>query len=281
MSKKHFAIIGHPVGHTILPFIHKRLLELAEIDATYEVFNISPYNLSAAYKTLCKFDGFNVTIPHKYTIISLLDGLSKKATMSASVDTVKNVNGKSIGYTTEPTGFLNALAASDIDLKGKVVIVGAGGVSRTLAFETTLRGCATEIAVRPKNIELASILAGDIRSRAFYPQINTCYIDCIKGPIDLLINATPCGMYPKTDEIPIPLEIIKQCKAVFDAVYIPAETKLLKTANEYGLKSLGGLSMLISQAVETQKIWNSVEFKENDLAELYKDAQKEIERLFT
>ena len=118
MSTKKFAVIGHPIGHTMSPFIHKRLFELAGIEAEYTKLDISPDNLAEEYKnTLSKLDGYNITIPHKQNIISLIDQIDDKAKMYGSVNTVANRNGIATGYTTDPDGFLKALEAAEIPIR--------------------------------------------------------------------------------------------------------------------------------------------------------------------
>ena len=139
MSIKKFAVIGHPIGHTMSPFIHTRLFELSGVDAEYTKLDIAPENLEYEYKnTLSKLDGYNITIPHKQNIIPLINEIDSKAEMYGSVNTVANYNGIAKGYTTDPDGFLKALDASGIVLSGRVLILGCGGVARTMAYEIAL-----------------------------------------------------------------------------------------------------------------------------------------------
>ena len=113
METKKFAVIGHPIGHTMSPFIHTRLFELQGIKAEYTKLDIAPENLEYEFKnTLSRLDGFNITIPHKQAVIPFLDEIDAKAEMYGSVNTVSNKNGISKGYTTDPDGFLKALAAA-------------------------------------------------------------------------------------------------------------------------------------------------------------------------
>jgi hypothetical protein len=115
METKKFAVIGHPIGHTMSPFIHTRLFELQGVKAEYTKLDIAPENLKYEFKnTLSKLDGFNITIPHKQAVIPFLDEIDAKAEMYGSVNTVSNKNGISKGYTTDPDGFLKALDAAGI-----------------------------------------------------------------------------------------------------------------------------------------------------------------------
>lgn len=280
MSKK-YAVIGHPIGHTMSPFIHNRLFELAGIEAEYSVVDVAPENLGDDYKKiLSKLDGFNITIPHKSAIIPYLSGLDKKAEMYGSVNTVDS-NGK--GYTTDPDGFLQALKSNGIPVYGKVVIIGTGGVARTIAFELAKAGADVTIAVRPQSIHKVAALSQEIQEKTVHPSISTCYIERLskyKGEIDLLVNATPVGMYPNVDAMPVGEDIISKSKAVFDVVYNPLETKFVKTAKAMGKKAVGGMDMLIYQAVVSHQIWDGSTYDIKDIEQLCVDTAKEQSKKF-
>ena len=252
MSKKKYAVIGHPIGHTMSPFIHKRLFDLAGIDAEYTALDIAPEALAGEYeRTLKKLDGYNITIPHKQSIIPLLDSLDDKAKMYGSVNTVANAQGKTKGYTTDPDGFIRAIEAAGIKLEGRIMILGCGGVARTMAYEIALRDKPFEFAVRRQSFGL---------------------IDQIIGTVDVLINATPVGMYPNVDDQPIHNCAIGRCGAVYDAIYNPYETALVKRAKANGAKAEGGMSMLVWQAAAAHKIWDGSEYDSRDIEQLCRDA---------
>lgn len=285
MKKKRYAVIGHPIGHTMSPFIHKRLFNLAGIDADYLVLNIAPEELKTRYKDeLCHLDGYNITIPHKTDIIPLIDHLDKKAAMYGSVNTVNNLDGVSKGYTTDPDGFLKALYANNISLKHNVVIIGAGGVARVIAFEAAMAGCAVTIAVRESDLYQVAALAAELRLKVAGASISTCKVcrldNIERSEIDLLINATPVGMYPNNKSCPIGDKIINKSASVFDVVYNPVETVLVKKARANGAKAIGGMSMLVWQAVAAQKIWNGAGFDADEVAEAYADSIREEKKIF-
>jgi shikimate dehydrogenase len=276
MSKK-FAVIGHPIGHTMSPFIHDRLFKLSGIDARYSVIDISPENLERDYnETLKNLDGYNITIPHKQNIIPLLDEIDEKAEMYGSVNTVSNVNGKARGYTTDPDGFLEALKYASIDLNGRVVILGCGGVARTMAYEALLKNAKLEFAVREKSIPKVKELIKEIKSKLNNPDVSFCDINELSGGIDLLVNATPVGMSPNTDNMPVPESVLKNCANVYDAIYNPLKTKLIKTALKNGAKAEGGMSMLVWQAVVSHRHWNNSVYDVKDIEKLCEDAAKEL-----
>lgn len=273
MSKMKYAVIGHPIGHTMSPFIHKRLFDLAGIDAEYTALDIAPDVLATEYeRTLKHLDGYNITIPHKQNIIPLLDLLDDKAKMYGSVNTVANTDGKAKGYTTDPDGFIKAIEAAGIELDGRIMILGCGGVARTMAYEIALRNKPFEFAVRRESVGKAGLLCLDITRKIPDAQVSFGLIDQIIGTVDVLINATPVGMYPNVDEQPIHNCAIGRCGAVYDAIYNPYETALVKRAKANGAKAEGGMSMLVYQAVAAHKIWDGSEYDKNDIEQLCKDA---------
>lgn len=280
MRKKRFVVIGHPILHSMSPFIHDRLFALSGSDAEYSVLDVDSQELPRRIKQLQELDGFNITIPHKTAIIPYLDKLDKKAALYGSVNTVKRDGDALTGYTTDPDGFLMALKAAKIPLKGRVVVLGAGGVSRTIAFEAALAGCQTVIAVRPSGLLKAAQLAGEIFSNVTAAQIETCLIDRLSGNFSLLVNGTPVGMYPSVGAMPVSTALLSRCGAVYDAVYNPDETELVKAARANGSAACGGMSMLVWQAAAAHKIWENAEYRAEDIEELCRDAVMEMNRIF-
>ncbi len=276
MSLKKYAVIGHPMGHTMSPFIHKRLFELSGIEAEYGVFDISPENLESQYAAvLSKLDGFNITIPHKQRIIPLLQRLDQKAKMYGSVNTVAFSENGSCGYTTDPDGFLKALEAEKISHEGRVVILGCGGVARTMAYEAALKNANLSFAVRKEDEEICKALCEEIKN-TLNAEVSFCELNQIEGDIDLLVNATPIGMYPKTEAQPVEDKVLSKTKALFDAVYNPLETQLVKKAKAMGCKAVGGMSMLVWQAVVAHEIWDGSKYDKQDIDKLCLDAAAEL-----
>ena len=277
MSIKKFAVIGHPIGHTMSPFIHKRLFAISGVDAEYTIIDIAPEKLAEEYKnTLVKLDGYNITIPHKQNIIPLIDETDEKAKMYGSVNTVANKNGIAKGYTTDPDGFLKALEASNITLGGRVVILGCGGVARTMAYEVVLKKIPLLFAVRKEDVKIAEYLCNEIRNTVSGAEVSFCLIEELSGDIDVLVNATPLGMYPKIENQPVSDNIINRCANVFDAVYNPLETVLIKKAKANGDNAVGGMSMLVWQAVVSHEKWDGSVYDNDDIAKLCIDAADEL-----
>lgn len=277
MSIKKFAVIGHPIGHTMSPFIHNRLFKLSGIEAEYTKLDIAPENLDDEYKNvLSKLDGYNITIPHKQNIIPLIDEIDEKAKMYGSVNTVANIDGVAKGYTTDPDGFLKALDAAGIVLDGRVVILGCGGVARTMAYEVVLKGLPLLFAVRKEDVEIAKSLCSEIENTVKGAKVSFCLIDELEGDIDVLVNATPLGMFPKVDVQPVSDSVINRCASVFDAVYNPLETVLIKKALANGAKAVGGMSMLVWQAVVAHEKWDGSVYDKDDIAKLCVDSAEEL-----
>lgn len=278
MNIKKYAVIGHPIGHTMSPFIHKRLFALSGINAEYGVIDIAPENLKAEYEsTLKQLDGFNITIPHKQNIIPLIDRIDKKAKMYGSVNTVSIKDGIATGYTTDPDGFLKALEAAKITIGGRVVILGCGGVARTMAYEVVLKGAALTFAVRDEDVEIAKALCSEITNTVKGANVQYCLISQLEGDIDVLINATPLGMYPKTEIQPVSDKVIFRSKSVFDAVYNPLETVLIQKALSNGSRAVGGMAMLVWQAVVAHEKWDNSTYDVKDIEKICIDASKELE----
>ena len=279
MKTKKYAVIGHPIGHTMSPFIHKRLFALSGIDAEYTALDISPESFEAEYRnTLRRLDGYNITIPYKQRIIPLLDGLDEKAEMYSSVNTVHNCGGVSKGYTTDPDGFLKALEAAKIQIDGKIVILGCGGVARTMAYEIALRDKPLCFAVREKSIDKAQTLCNEIMEKVAGAQASYVLADDLSGKIDLLINATPVGMFPHSDEQPVSDSVIAECAAVYDAIYNPLDTVLVQKARSNGAAAEGGMSMLVWQAVVAHEKWDGSRYDKEDIARLCADCAEELLR---
>ncbi len=279
MSKRKFAVIGHPIGHTMSPFIHERLFALAQEEGSYTVLDVAPEEFSTKIKALNELAGYNVTIPNKQVIIPFLDRLDPKAALYGSVNTVRNGAVRE-GFTTDPDGFLKALEANGVTLKEDVVILGCGGVARTFAFEAALAGCELTMAVRPEDQAVCQKLTEELREKVGGVSVNTCLIQELSGDHHLLVNATPVGMYPKTDAVPVPEKVLSHCENVFDAVYNPLATKLVQLARANGSTAIGGMAMLVWQAAVSHEIWDGTVYRNDDINELIEDSAREQAKRF-
>lgn len=282
MSKKHYGVIGHPIGHTLSPFIHTRLLSLSGIDGEYGVFDIAPQELDDRFAdTLSKLDGFNATIPHKQAIMHLLSEKDSTADLYGSVNTVaitRSDDGSvySKGYTTDGIGFEKALENAGIELGGNVTIIGCGGVGRVFANTCLAKGCKLTVLECEAALENAKAFANSANERFGEGAVIVYETKDFDGASDLLVNATPLGMYPKVDACAASDSLISKAGAVFDAVYNPVDTLLVKKARANGVKALSGMTMLVYQAAAAQTIWNGSSFDPKDIEQLAQDCFKEL-----
>lgn len=277
--KKHFAVIGYPLGHTMSPFIHNRLFQLNGIDGEYQAILTHPDELKNTVGKLSKFDGFNITIPHKEALVDLVDELDKTAKIYGAVNTVANKGGKLVGYSTDADGFKAALELEDIPLKGDVLVCGAGGVSRTIATECVRCGLNVTLAVRQSGTERAKKLANDLE-KDFSAKVAVITYDQIEKNYDLLVNGTPVGMYPNENASILNEEQLKHFKYVFDSVYNPEQTCLIKLAQKLNIKAVSGMGMLVMQAAKAQEHWFGVTFEKEDMKQLISDANEQMRRIF-
>ena len=277
--RQRYAVIGHPIGHTMSPFIHKSLFKLQGIEVEYSVFDIHPEKLSDEINgVLDDLQGFNVTIPHKEAIIPFIDSVDESAIKYNAVNCVLRRDGKTFGYSTDAYGFTQALKANNVPLSGRVLVLGAGGAARTLAREASDAGCEVTIAVRQSSLIKAEELKKWLTANG--SKVSICELKDVSGEFDLCVNATPVGMYPHTDAMPLTKEQLKGCKALFDAVYNPEKTLLIKTAESLGIKTVGGMAMLVWQAVKAHEFWYGAQFETSDIEEIITAANREMERIF-
>lgn len=279
---KNYALIGYPLGHSLSPQIHTRLLQLSGVEGGYEKLEIPPEELTGSFEKLSRLSGFNITIPHKVAIMDYCDRLDEGAKRYRSVNCVKNGEEK-VGYNTDVLGFTKSIEMLGASLSGKVLLIGCGGVGRMMAIETALSGGELTIAALESDRPLAEKVMAEIAEMKPDAKVNAVYIDGALSPdnfggempkFDLLINASPVGMYPKTDRMACTPEVLDNVSYVFDAVYNPKVTLLAKTAREKGAKAMTGMAMLVLQAAAAHEIWNNARFEDSDLKKLISDMEE-------
>lgn len=276
MSK--FALIGHPLGHSMSPLIHEKLFALSGIaDAEYSLVDIAPEDIPNSRALIEEHAGMNVTIPHKQAVIALMDELGESALRYNSVNCIKNDSGRLIGYNTDCDGFLRS--AELLPISGNVVILGCGGVGRMMAIETALHGGSLTLAVIPQDVQNAQLLMAEILGKCSGASVKIADISTLDGNYDLLVNATPVGMYPKTDNCAVSDKVIENCLCFFDAIYNPTETMLMKKARAMGKTAVGGSSMLVYQAVSAHEIWYGGQFRAEDISAIIKDVEAAVDSM--
>lgn len=281
MERK-YALLGETLGHTMSPPIHKALFDLKGREFSYELIEIPPAELAANKARFDSLAGYNITIPHKMGIIGQIDKLDDTAKRYNSVNCVDNKDGVSTGYNTDCVGFLESIRAMNVHMDGKVLLIGCGGVGRMMAIEAALAGAELNIAVLESDIPLAEKAAEEIRTMK--PDAPISILDIRKigatAHFDLLMNATPVGMYPKINACPVPDEVIACADAVFDVIYNPGETQLIKKAKALGKKTSGGMAMLVWQAVRAHEIWDGDSYTDEEVKQIIAEMQAEVDRNF-
>lgn len=258
---KNFGIIGYPVGHSLSPQMYKAAFEAAGLtNYNYIPLQIHSGKLFLAVEGLkgLEFRGVNVTIPHKTLILKFLDAIDSDAMVIGAVNTVVNDGGILTGYNTDVYGFLASLAeANFLPQDSNAIILGAGGAARAVLWGLCKRKAAS-VTIGARNPQKAQALANDFLS---YGQVEGLDWDSdefkeIMRSADILVNTTPLGMFPNVNEMPpIDLKILPEGALVYDIIYNPAETKLLRTARELGYPTLNGMSMLLLQGKESYRLF--------------------------
>ena len=280
MQRK-YALLGGKLGHTLSPPIHKRLFELKSREFEYTLIESEPEQLDGKKSELSALAGYNVTIPHKQSVIAFMDRLDDSAKRYGAVNCVDNKGGASVGYNTDCDGFLRSVRAEGGRLDGSVLLLGAGGVGRMMAIEACLAGGRLTMAVLESFMEQTEKVREDILALVPSAQVRIVSIGNIPDEhFDTLINATPVGMYPKCDACAVTDEVIANADFVFDAIYNPKETLLIQKARAMGKKAVGGMAMLVWQAVSAHEIWDGDSYTDEQVQAIIDEMYQKVERDF-
>lgn len=273
-----YILIGYPLGHSMSPMIHERLFDIKNREASYELVEISPEDIASKGDFLRQFRGFNITIPHKQNIIPLLDEIGESAARYNSVNCVVNEGGKLIGYNTDCDGFIRSVEKYPMD--GKVLLVGCGGVGRMMAIEAARSGADLTIGIIPCDKERAAALTDEIHTIKPDAKIKIALTSELDESFDVILNASPAGMYPKTEACPVSDSLIEKCSHVFDVVYNPIETTLMKKARALGKTAIGGSAMLVLQAVKAHELWDNDFYTDEQISEIISAMEKQVSEQF-
>jgi len=252
-KSKFIIIVGDPVSHSLSPAMHNAAYEKLAIDDQFVYLgaNVKVTNLKEvvlAMRVMDNFHGLTCTIPHKIEILKYLDWVDEKAKKIGAVNTVVKKNGLLCGYNTDWLGAVIPLEKIT-SLKGKkVLVLGAGGAARAIVYGLKEKGALVYILNR--TLEKAKNLAKEFKAKV----LNFNHQKEVSN-FDIIINATSVGMEPLVNETPINPSFLKKNQIVFDVVYNPKETKLLKEAKKKGAKIIYGLEMLLYQGVAQFEIY--------------------------
>ena len=255
-------LIGHPVEHSFSPPMHNAAFEKLGMDYAYVAFDVEPQNLKSAIdgaKSL-GIRGLNVTIPHKIEVMQYLDEIDEVAGLIGAVNTIDFKDMK--GYNTDGIGAVRAIEEVTSIKDKNVVIAGAGGASRAISFYIAKYG-ASRLTILNRNVEKAQKLASDVSNSGLIGDVKADSISEIASLLDdadILINTTPVGMHPNVNDEPIAsASDMHEGLVVFDAVYNPNETGLLKEAVKAGAEPIFGIKMLLYQGAESFRIWTGAD----------------------
>lgn len=248
-------LIGGKLSHSLSPQIHEKYWYLTGQLGQYSLFETAEQNLGRRLDELTSqgFAGVNVTIPHKTAVMRHLDIITPEAEAIGAVNTVHFSSGRRIGHNTDYFGLKSLLDQNGFSLTGKrVVILGSGGAAR----------CALSLA---RDEQSAQVLVVSRTPEKADPALDAVSYDALDhmDAIDVLINATPAGMYPNTDACPVSDDVIQRCTSVADMIYNPEQTLLLQKAAAMGKGYANGLWMLCAQALKAQEIWTGKAFDED------------------
>lgn len=262
---KVFGILGFPVRHTFSPLFQNAAFRAKRINAVYVSFEVAPGRLKDAVRSLIALgvSGVNVTIPHKQAIIPLLDELSPEAKAIGAVNTVLFKGGRSTGHNTDAEGFLVSLR-KDLKVNPKkksILIFGSGGAAKAIAYVLAREGTASIIFVDMFN-QRAKELA--VKIGKDFPRSSTRAVPFLKSRIDeevlncdVLINASPVGM-KKGDPCIVSPHALHKDLAVYDIVYNPSLTPLLRESKKRKIKAAGGIGMLLYQGVASFELFTGI-----------------------
>ena len=260
-------IIGYPIRHSISPAFQQAAFDYFNLKTSYEIWETTAKQLPARISESRNNDvlGFNVTVPYKEQVVSLIDGITPEALVIGAVNTVVNVNGYLRGYNTDATGFIRALKEkAKFEPKGKsALILGAGGSARAICFGLHNSGAASIMVANrtlKRAIELADHFQNHLQTTIMPMRLESNELFKVlssPNPPDLIVNCTSLGMTGGPNPLVSPLGNVEIPKStlLFDLVYNPRETPFLRTAKYVQAPSLGGISMLVYQGANAFYIW--------------------------
>ncbi len=239
-------IVLHPAGHTLSPVLHETAYRALGLDARYEVFDVAPGQLAGELEVLRArgLRQLSVSLPHKEEALALAHSSSPAARAIGACNTLALANGRYHADNTDWIGVQRTLEPLGPWGGHHATVLGAGGAARAVVY--ALVDLGMEVVVVNRTAARAERLVAELGGR----------IGALDEPCDLLVNATPVGMAPEAGATPVPAERLQPGATVFDLVYRPLETRLLREARERGCRTQDGLDMLVYQAVEQIRLWS-------------------------
>ena len=257
-------LVGDPVEHSMSPRMLNAAFKATGLDYVYVAMNVKKKKLASAIAGMKAFSihGLNVTIPHKIDVLKYLDHLTLEAREIRAVNTILNTNGRLQGFNTDGIGAAKAIQESGTPLEGQnVVLIGGGGAARAIAF--TLSNMVGRLRILNRHEEKARKLAAELsrkrKKKIFSGGLHGDILEQTLSDAGLVINATSVGMHPNEDASILDGSLLRPDLVVFDIVYNPLETRLLREAEKAGAKTVNGVGMLVHQGAESFRIWTGIE----------------------
>lgn len=261
-------IVGRSLGHTLSPLMHNTAFKEVNADFKYGVFQVRPEMIGHLFASVRKLSirGVNVTIPYKQTVIDYMDVLSAEASAIGAVNTVVNENGRLIGYNTDAAGVENSLQPYAPSIAGTSVIVfGAGGAARAVVYALASAFSPAKIIIVNRTPDHAAAIAASFQEK--FLQTTFVVTHSIESTMQeyrsasTIINTTSIGMYPDVHGTPLPDSVhISPDQIVFDIVYSPLETALIRHARAAGAQTISGLDMLLGQGAKAFELFTQLRF---------------------
>ncbi len=277
---KYCYLIGYPVEHSMSALMHNAAFQELSLEYHYELISVRPDTLGRFTADEMRGEmvrGASVTIPHKVSIMGYLDEVDPEAIAIGAVNTIVNEGGWLKGYNTDGRGAMRALQEVYGDIRGaKVVVIGAGGAARAIGYHLSM--VVDELSILNRTVSRAESLASGLKSLpACSASVTVAMLtrENLRSKLadaDILINATPLGMTPETDKSPVDSDLLHSGLFVFDSVYNPSKTRLLKKAEEAGARTLTGVNMLVYQGVASFELWTGVGAPEELMFKVVVDA---------
>jgi shikimate dehydrogenase len=256
-------VIGWPVAHSLSPAMHNAAFTYAGLNWRYVALPVRSGDLATAIKGLSAlgFRGVNITVPHKVDVIPLLDSLTEAVSIVGAVNTIRidRNTGHLEGLNTDMTGFLADIAANNIHVNkdSRVLILGAGGASRAAAAGLVRSGA--HVIICNRTLSKAQSIVKFMQSSWAHPNIEAASMDDLPHVISgvtLVVNATPVGMWPDVDSSPWPEGVpFPSGATLYETVYRPLKTRLMRDAEKDGLRTFGGIGMLVYQGAAAYEVW--------------------------
>ncbi|HKP95396.1 MAG TPA: shikimate dehydrogenase [Fibrobacteria bacterium] len=282
------ALLGDPVAHSLSPAMHNPAFGHYGLDFAYVPLRVPAGKLGTAMDALRVFDfrGANVTLPHKQAVIPFLDDVTEISRRIGAVNTILNEGGRLVGTTTDPEGFLECYRESGHSFIGKsVAIIGNGGSARTIAYALLMQDRPSRVILVGRDPEKSKRLAAEIADRLDLhggsgalpaPEAITFReYPSVRREVQVVVNATPVGMHPNTDASPLDPSDLEAGQIIYDIVYAPERTRLMRDARAKGLETVGGLGMLVHQGRASFEFWTGIK---PDAKMFYGSAREKLAR---